>query len=123
MQSGIRLPPYLGEDKGGVDAAWDELAKVLFQFSYVSGISASDAFVEKWVAKHLILTKQVDKFESVTEYFRANPRHAAQWGRRMLRGWSSDPIVSRPSKGRGHPGKSCVDFAAQAVHGFGDGVR
>ena len=83
VQSGIRLPPYLGEDKGGVDAAWDELAKVLFQFSYVSGISASDAFVEKWVAKHLILTKQVDKFESVTEYFRANPRHAAQWGRRM----------------------------------------
>ena len=46
VQSGIRLPPYLGEDKGGVDAAWDELAKVLFQFSYVSGISASDAFVE-----------------------------------------------------------------------------
>ena len=83
MQSGIRLPPYLGEDKGGVDAAWDELAKVLFQFSYVSGISASDAFVEKWVAKHLILTNQVDRFESVTEYFRANPRHAAQWGRRM----------------------------------------
>ena len=47
VQSGIRLPPYLGEDKGGVDAAWDELAKVLFQFSCVSGISASDAFVEK----------------------------------------------------------------------------
>ena len=83
VQSGIRLPPYLGEDKGGVDAAWDELAKVLFQFSYVSGISASDAFVEKWVAKHLIKTNQVDRFESVTEYFRANPRHAAQWGRRM----------------------------------------
>ena len=40
VQSGIRLPPYLGKDKGGVDAAWDELAKVLFQFSYVSGISA-----------------------------------------------------------------------------------
>ena len=74
------MPPYLGEDKGGVDAAWDELAKVLFQFSYVSGISASDAFVEKWVAKHLIKTNQVDRFESVTEYFRAN---AAQWGRRM----------------------------------------
>ena len=83
VQSGIRLPPYLGEDKGGVDAAWDELAKVLFQFSYVSGISASDAFVEKWVAKHLIKTNQVDRFESVTEYFRANPMHAAQWGRRM----------------------------------------
>ena len=83
VQSGIRLPPYLGEDKGDVDAAWDELAKVLFQFSYVSGISASDAFVEKWVAKHLIKTNQVDRFESVTEYFRANPRHAAQWGRRM----------------------------------------
>ena len=33
VQSGIRLPPYLGEDKGGVDAAWDELAKVLFQYS------------------------------------------------------------------------------------------
>ena len=66
VQSGIRLPPYLGEDKGGVDAAWDELAKVLFQFSYVSGISASDAFVEKWVAKHLIKTNQVDRFESVT---------------------------------------------------------
>ena len=33
VQSGIRLPPYLGEDKGGVDTAWDELAKVLFQFS------------------------------------------------------------------------------------------
>ena len=79
VQSGIRLPPYLGEDKGGVDAAWDELAKVLFQFSYVSGISASDAFVEKWV----IETNQVDRFESVTEYFRANPMHAAQWGRRM----------------------------------------
>ena len=61
VQSGIRLPPYLGEDKGGVDAAWDELAKVLFQFSYVSGISASDAFVEKWVAKHLIKTNQVDR--------------------------------------------------------------
>ena len=83
VQSGIRLPPYLGEDKGGVDAAWDELAKVLFQFSYVSGISASDAFVEKWVAKHLIKTNQVDRFDSVTEYFRANPIHAAQWGRRM----------------------------------------
>ena len=66
VQSGIRLPPYLGEDKGGVDAA------------YVSGISASDAFVEKWVAKHLIKTNQVDRFESVT-----NPVHAAQWGRRM----------------------------------------
>ena len=37
VQSGIRLPPYLGEDKGGVDAAWDELARVLFQFSYVLG--------------------------------------------------------------------------------------
>ena len=74
VQSGIRLPPYLGEDKGGVDVAWDEMAKVLFQFSYVSGISASDAFVEKWVAKHLIKTNQIDRFESVTEYFRANPR-------------------------------------------------
>ena len=83
VQGGIRLPPYLGEDKGGVDTAWDELAKVLFQFSYVSGISASDAFVEKWVAKHLIKTNQVDRFDSVTEYFRANPVHAAQWGRRM----------------------------------------
>ena len=83
VQSGIRLPPYLGEDKGGVDAVWDELANVLFQLSYVSGISASDAFVEKWVAKHLIKTNQVDRFESVTEYFRANPVHAAQWGRRM----------------------------------------
>ena len=83
VQSGIRLPPYLGEDKGGVDAAWGELAKVLFQFSYVSGISASDAFVEKRVAKRLIKTNQVDRFESVTEYFRANPVHAAQWGRRM----------------------------------------
>ena len=59
-QSGIRLPPYLGEDKGGVDVAWDEMAKVLFQFFYVSGISASDAFVEKWVAKHLIKTKSID---------------------------------------------------------------
>ena len=29
VQSGIRLPPYLGEDKGGVDVAWDEMAKVL----------------------------------------------------------------------------------------------
>ena len=145
VQSGIRLPPYLGEDKGGVDAAWDELAKVLFQFSYVSGISASDAFVEKWVAKHLIKTNQVDRFESVKEYFRANPRHAAQWGRRMTTsvrkfarhdtyiysdgirdwfcGWSSDPIVPDPSKGRGHPEESCVDFAAQEVHGIGDGVR
>ena len=83
VQSGIRLPPYLGEDKGGVDAAWDELAKVLFQFSYMSGISASDAFVEKWVAKHLIKTNQVERFESATEYFRANPVHAAQRGRRM----------------------------------------
>ena len=83
VQSGIRLPPYLGEDKGGVDAAWDELAKVLFQSSYVSGISVSDAFVEKWVAKHLIKTDQIDRFESVTDYFRANPAHAAQWGRRM----------------------------------------
>ena len=49
----------------------------------MSGISASDAFVDKWVAKHLIKTNQVDRFESVTEYFRANPVHAAQWGRRM----------------------------------------
>ena len=56
---------------------------MLFQFSYVSGILASDAFVEKRVAKHLIKTNQVDRFESVTEYFRANPVHAAQWGRRM----------------------------------------
>ena len=83
MQSGIWLPPYLGEDKGGVDLAWDEMAKVLFQFSYVSGISTSDAFVEKWVAKRLIKTNQIDRFESVTEYVRANPAHAAQWGRRM----------------------------------------
>ena len=58
--------------------AWDEMAKVLFQFSYVSGISASDAFVEKWVAKRLIKTNQIDTLESVTEYFRANPAHAAQ---------------------------------------------
>ena len=29
VQSGIRLPPYLGEDKGGVDAAWDELEGAL----------------------------------------------------------------------------------------------
>ena len=58
-------------------------AKVLFQYSYVSGVSASDAFVEKWVAKHLIKTNQIDRFESVTEYFRANPARAAQWGRRM----------------------------------------
>ena len=35
------------------------------------------------MAKHLIMTNQVDRFDSVTEYFRANPRHAAQWGRRM----------------------------------------
>ena len=56
---------------------------MLFQFSYVSGISASDASVEKWVAKHLIKTDQVDRFDSVTEYFRANPMHAAQRGRRM----------------------------------------
>ena len=82
MASDQRLM-YLGEDKGGVDVVWDEMAKVLFQFSYVSGISASDAFVEKWVAKHLIRTNQIDRFESVTEYFRANPAHAAQWGRRM----------------------------------------
>ena len=95
MQSGIRLPPYLGEDKGGVDAAaWDELAKVLFQFSYVSGISASDAFVEKWVAKHLIKTNQVDRFESVTEYFRVNPMHAAQWGRRMTKFARHDTYLS-----------------------------
>ena len=33
VQSGIRLPRYLGEDKGGVNVAWDEMAKVLFQFS------------------------------------------------------------------------------------------
>ena len=32
VQSGIRLPPYLGEDKGGVDAAWDELANALSVF-------------------------------------------------------------------------------------------
>ena len=44
------------------------MAKVLFQFSYVSGISTSDASVEKWVAKHLIKTNQIDRFESVTEY-------------------------------------------------------
>ena len=147
MQSGIRLPPYLGEDKGGVDAAWDELAKVLFQFSYVSGISASDAFVEKWVAKHLIKTNQVDRFESVTEYFRANPRHAAQWGRRMttsVRKFARydtylsfyiplayvigsaaghlTPLYPTHRKD-GHPEESCVDFAAQEVHGIGDGVR
>ena len=35
------------------------------------------------MAKHLIKTNQVDRFESVTEYFRANPMRAAQWGRRM----------------------------------------
>ena len=54
------------------------MAKVLFQFSYVSGISASDAFVEKWVAKHQIKTNHVDRFDLVTEYFRANPVRAAQ---------------------------------------------
>ena len=54
------------------------MIKVLFQFSYVSGIMASDAFVEKWVAKHLIKTNQIDRFELLTEYFQANPAHAAQ---------------------------------------------
>ena len=48
VQSGIRLPPYLETEKRGVNVAWDKLAKVLFQFSYASGIMA------KWVAKHLI---------------------------------------------------------------------
>ena len=43
---------------------------------------ASRHRVEKWVAKHLIKTNQIDRFGSVTEYFRANPAHAAQWGRR-----------------------------------------
>ena len=66
---GIRLPPYLEKEKGSVNVASDELAKVLFQFSYVLGIMASDAFVEKRVAKHLIKAGQIDRFESVTEYF------------------------------------------------------
>ena len=34
--------------------------------------------MEKWVAKHLIKTNQADRFRSVTEYFRANPAHAAK---------------------------------------------
>ena len=84
MQSGIRLPPYLEKEKGSVNVAWDELAKVLFQFSYVSGIMASDAFVEKRVAN-----------ESVTEYFRASPAHAAQWARRMTTSDRSSPVMTR----------------------------
>ena len=83
VQSGIRLPPYLGEDKGGVDTAWDELAKVLFQFFLCVGDFGLGCVRGEWVAKHLIKTNQVDRFDSVTEYFRANPVHAAQWGRRM----------------------------------------
>ena len=102
-QSGIRLPPYHEKEKGSVNVAWHEMAKVLFQFSYVSGIMASDAFVEKWVAKHLIKTNHMDRFQSVTEYFRANPAHAAQ-------SWSFVPwrfLAPGPEK-RGLRSKNCT---------------
>lgn len=51
------MPPYLEKEKSG-----DEMARVLFQYSHVSGIMTSDAFVEK----------------RVSDYFRTNPAHAAQ---------------------------------------------
>ena len=41
VQSGMRLPPYPKKEKGSVNVAWDELAKVLFQFSYVSILAIS----------------------------------------------------------------------------------
>ena len=55
--------------QSGVKHAWGEMATVLFTSNHALAIIASDAFLEKWVAKLLIITSQEEKRQE-DDYFR-----------------------------------------------------